>query len=232
MLYSLTREQIEQFVCLNFPTSNNEAEYEAMIDGLNLALVLATAKVEIISDSQLVVGQIQYEYRTKDECMAYYLAMVHTRIPREGNGKTDALAEVTAVLPTNESIILLVYVKATFSIAPKQVNDIIQTDLGWMQSIIDYLHTGEVLEDRKQTHKLCIQATRFTLINNQLYRWSFGGPYLKCLTDLEAQYVLVELHEGIYDNHLRGRMLTHRAYSQGYYWTIMKSDAKSYVKKM
>ena len=101
-----------------------------------------------------------------------------------------------------------------------------------MQSIIDYLHTGEVLEDRKQTHKLCIQATRFTLINNQLYRWSFGGPYLKCLTDLEAQYVLVKLHEGIYDNHLRGRMLTHQAYSQGYHWTIMKSDAKSYVKKM
>ena len=78
MLYSLTREQIEQFVCLNFPTSNNEAEYEAMIDGLNLALVLATAKVEIISDSQLVVGQIQYEYGAKDECMAHYLAMVQT----------------------------------------------------------------------------------------------------------------------------------------------------------
>lgn len=80
MLYSLTREQIEQFVCLSFPTSNNEAEYEAMIDGLNLTLVLATAKVEIISDSKLVVRQIQYEYGAKDECMAHYLAMVQTRL--------------------------------------------------------------------------------------------------------------------------------------------------------
>lgn len=55
-----------------------------------------------------------------------------------------------------------------------------------MQRIVDYLHTDEVLEDGKQTYKLCIQATRFTLINDQLYIQSFKGPYLKCLIDAEA----------------------------------------------
>ena len=59
MIYSSIKEQVKQVVRLNFSTSNNEVEYEAMIVGLDLALVLATKNVEIKSDSQLVIGQIQ-----------------------------------------------------------------------------------------------------------------------------------------------------------------------------
>lgn len=70
--------------------------------------------------------------------------------------KVDALAGVVAILPINELKILLVYVNATPSITSEQINDIVQTDLGWMQSIIDYLCTGEVLEDGRQAHKLRI----------------------------------------------------------------------------
>ena len=42
---------------------------------------------------------------------------------------------------------------------------------------------GELPEDEKHAHKVCIQVVRFTLINDRLYRWSFGGPYLRCLSD-------------------------------------------------
>ena len=73
MLSSLTREHIKQYGRLYFPTSNNEAEYKAIIVGLELALVLVKPKMEIQSDSQLVVGQIQREYEARDECMAHYL---------------------------------------------------------------------------------------------------------------------------------------------------------------
>ena len=51
-------EQIEQVVWLHFPTVNNEAEYEAILIGLNLALALTATKVEVRSDLQLVVDQI------------------------------------------------------------------------------------------------------------------------------------------------------------------------------
>ena len=43
--------------------------------------------------------------------------------------------------------------------------------------------------------------------------------------------MLAELHEGICENHPGGRTLAHRAHTQGYYWTTMKSDAADYVKK-
>ena len=38
-----------------FQASNNEAEYEAIIDGLNLAHFMEADQLEVISDSQLVV---------------------------------------------------------------------------------------------------------------------------------------------------------------------------------
>ena len=87
---------MEQFIYLNFSASNNKAEYEAVIVGLNLALMLVATKLEIKSDSQLIFEQIQQEYEAKDECMARYLAMVEDhlkkldewvvrRVPREEN---------------------------------------------------------------------------------------------------------------------------------------------------
>ena len=56
---------MEQAIRLSFFASNNEAEYEAVLAGLDLALILAATKLEIRSDSQLIFGQIQWEYETK-----------------------------------------------------------------------------------------------------------------------------------------------------------------------
>lgn len=46
VLHSLTLEQVEQVVRLNFPASNNEAEYETILVGLDLALTLTATKME------------------------------------------------------------------------------------------------------------------------------------------------------------------------------------------
>lgn len=129
--------------------------------------MLSTTNVEIKSDFQLVVKQIQQEYKARYECMTRYLTIVETRlsvldewrikrIPREKNGKADVLAEITATLPINKSIMLSVYVKTIPFIASKQINDIAQIDLGWMQRIVNYLCIGEVLKDGKQAYKLHI----------------------------------------------------------------------------
>ena len=126
---------------------------------------------------------------------------------------------------------LPVYLKAATLIILEPVCNTSQTNLGWMLNIVKYLQTREVPGDKKQAHKLRIQAARFTLINDQLYKPSFGGPYLKCLSDPKAKYVLAELYEGVCGNHLGGRTLAHRAYTQGYYWPTMKQDVENYVKK-
>ena len=100
-----------------------------------------------------------------------------------------------------------------------------------MDPITLYLSTRQLPTKRNKAHKLKIQATRFSLIDGQLFKRSFGGPYLKCLTPEQSQYVLAELHGGICRNHLGGRTLAHRAHTQGYYWLIRKADASDYTRK-
>ncbi|RVW62879.1 Gag-Pol polyprotein [Vitis vinifera] len=74
LLQSPTGEHLKQAIRLGFPASNNEAEYEAILSGLDLALALSVSKLRVYSDSQLVVRHVQKEYEAKDECMARYLA--------------------------------------------------------------------------------------------------------------------------------------------------------------
>ena len=75
-LHSPTGEELEQTIWLEFPTSNNEAEYEAILCGLDLALALSVSKLRIYSDSHLVIGHVQKEYEATDERMSQYLTKV------------------------------------------------------------------------------------------------------------------------------------------------------------
>ena len=51
-----TREIIEQDIRLDFPTSNNETEYETIITEIDLVIFISSEKIIIRNSSQLVVG--------------------------------------------------------------------------------------------------------------------------------------------------------------------------------
>ena len=56
-----------------FQAFKNKAEYEALIVGLHLAKEMKVESLEIYSDSQLIVCQINNEYQVRGEKMAAYL---------------------------------------------------------------------------------------------------------------------------------------------------------------
>ena len=56
-----------------FKATNNKAEYEAVIAGLQLCKALEARKVNLKTDSQLVVNQIKGEYEARDVTMQKYL---------------------------------------------------------------------------------------------------------------------------------------------------------------
>ena len=60
---------IEYALRFGFRSSNNEIEYEAVIAGLNLAHSMEVDQLEVCSDSQLVVKQIEDSYEAKGEKM-------------------------------------------------------------------------------------------------------------------------------------------------------------------
>ncbi|XP_068474991.1 uncharacterized protein [Phaseolus vulgaris] len=58
--------RVEQALQFTFKAKNNQAEYEAILVGLNLAHDLGAHEVVCKSDSQLVVGHIKGEFEVKE----------------------------------------------------------------------------------------------------------------------------------------------------------------------
>ena len=58
---------VEYALKFGFQTSNNEAEYEAVIARLNLAYSMEADQLEVCNDSQLVVKQIEDSYEVRGE---------------------------------------------------------------------------------------------------------------------------------------------------------------------
>jgi ribonuclease HI len=54
-------EQLKHGLQLLFPASNNAAEYEALIHGLNIAISLSIKRLMVNGDSMVVISQINKE---------------------------------------------------------------------------------------------------------------------------------------------------------------------------
>ena len=68
-----------------FPAINNGAEYEALIVGLKITKELEVDRLQVYSDSQLVVGQVSENYEAREDSMAKYLEKVKEIIPTFGS---------------------------------------------------------------------------------------------------------------------------------------------------
>jgi ribonuclease HI len=73
---------IEVSLALSFPTSNNQAEYEAFLAGLRLAEDVGAREIKIYTDSQLVASQVLGEYQAKNDNLSEYLALVKDKITK------------------------------------------------------------------------------------------------------------------------------------------------------
>ena len=64
VLESPTGVRLEQSLRFTFKASNNQAEYEALIAGLLLAIDMGVEHLVCLSDSQLTVGQVNDKYHS------------------------------------------------------------------------------------------------------------------------------------------------------------------------
>ncbi|KAI5348612.1 hypothetical protein L3X38_001499 [Prunus dulcis] len=73
VLVSPDKVALEYAIRFKFQASNNEAEYEALLAGLRLAKEMNAKKIQIFSDSQLIVHQVNQDFTAKDASMTAYL---------------------------------------------------------------------------------------------------------------------------------------------------------------
>lgn len=85
--------------------TNNIAEYQALLKGLEIADQLNADQVKVISDSELVVRQMNGQYKVKNQTLLplYQKAQVHSQnfsdfqivhVPRAKNKEADRLANL------------------------------------------------------------------------------------------------------------------------------------------
>ena len=100
-----------------------------------------------------------------------------------------------------------------------------------MTPILSFLQDGRLLHDADEARKIRKRATRFTILNGVLYKRGFSMPYLKCVDDDEAKYILEEIHEEICGDHAGPRSLVSKVIRTGYFWPTIQVDALELVKK-
>ncbi len=86
--------------------TNNEAEYRALLLGIELAKSLGATEVELIGDSELIVRQVRGEYKVKKAelkpfhrqalaALSGFDGWAIRNVPREQNAAADALVNET-----------------------------------------------------------------------------------------------------------------------------------------
>ena len=69
VLMSPEKVVIEKSLRLDFPATNNEAKYEALLEGMAMVQRMGGKSIKLFSNSRLVVGQVRGEFEAKDERM-------------------------------------------------------------------------------------------------------------------------------------------------------------------
>ncbi|KAF7150997.1 hypothetical protein RHSIM_Rhsim02G0177600 [Rhododendron simsii] len=111
--HSIKGQRLSYVLRFEFKTTNNEAEYEALVVGFELVKAVSANHVLAKSDSQLVGGQVLEDYIVKEGVMQKYLDKVKAQaaklqsfdivmIPREENIEANYLAKLAM---TNEDAI-------------------------------------------------------------------------------------------------------------------------------
>ena len=62
--------------------------------------------------------------------------------------------------------------------------------------LVAYLQSGTLPNEKDAARKLKVQASRFVLIRDVLYKRGFSRPYLRCLSHNEADYVMRKFTRG------------------------------------
>ena len=83
-----------------------------------------------------------------------------------------------------------------------------------MTPIIEYLRDELLPEDRKERWKVRRKAARlWSSPEGKLYRRSYFGPYLRCVSLTKVENLLWKIHEGSCGGHVGGWSLAHRVMS-------------------
>ena len=195
VLKSLEKTIIEKSLRLRFSSTNNEAEYKALLQGLVMVHKMGGKAVKMFSDSRLVVSQVKGELEARDARMQEYLSQVKclqsdfdlfslSHVSKSGNTHVDSLATLATSSTRSLPRVILVehldrankVVKGTVCIQE------VKAGPSWMDPIVNFLKNDILSEEKSEAEKIQRNAPSFWLSeDHKLYKRSYSGPYLLCI---------------------------------------------------
>ncbi|KAG9458899.1 hypothetical protein H6P81_003407 [Aristolochia fimbriata] len=200
--------------------SNNEAEYQAILLGLGMAVEMKLSQLNINDDSTLVIKKIIGEFEVKKlELVSFWrhagelLAQIPEAslhyVPRSENGPADALAGIAASLAQFNERPSQVPICERWVIPPpaKEETEEEQTEeieeslpisvsqnetKDWREPISNFLRHGTLPVDLRERVQIRRAAPKYVFINDVLYQRSYEGLLLRCLSKEEGLQVLKE----------------------------------------
>ncbi|CAL9004531.1 unnamed protein product [Prunus brigantina] len=148
---------------LDFRCTNNQAEYEALIIGLEILQGMKATRVLVYGDSQLVINQLTGDYQCTSENLAmYYVTALNTadqfsrisfvHVPRAKNHEANEMAQVASgvSIPADDLDRVIRIEKRTLpalaergmttQMASVDVSDEVETaDTDWRYPMVKYL---------------------------------------------------------------------------------------------
>ncbi|KAK3039072.1 hypothetical protein RJ639_028523 [Escallonia herrerae] len=155
--------------------SNNEAESEAIIVGLELSLEVSIDDLTIYRDSKLIIRQLKGEYQIRkpnlfpyyeraDYLLSKFPKLQIRHVHRGENGRADALASLAAslglsenkemtitvgerrILQPYEKVVVDVQVEEVFTMSKRLKGQ--DNPLDWRLPFMEYLQGGRLGDDR------------------------------------------------------------------------------------
>ena len=168
------RITIEKSLRLNFSTTNNEAEYEALLMGMMMVQKMGGKAVRVFLDSKLVVGQVRGDLEARDSRMQEYICQIRSiqekfevfdlsHVLRSGNTHVDSLATLATSSAQDLPRVVLVEDLYTRTSVHHGTPRIHQIKLGpsWMDSISLFLEKDVLPEEKSEADKVRRKAPRF-----------------------------------------------------------------------
>ena len=171
---------IEKSLNFAFKTSNNQAEYEAILAALSLACDVGIKTLTCKTDSKVTIGHLNDEFQIKDPTLLQYYHLVRTiiqsafdqvriqHIPGSENIRADILSKLASTKLKSRHRSLLQQTLSAPSIT-NTCHNLTQSQAdNWTTPYIQYLQTGNPPPNADKTW--IAKAARYTMIGDDLYK--------------------------------------------------------------
>ena len=183
---------------LDFHVTNNMAEYEACIYGLEAAMAAGAKEITVYGDSMLIINQATDEWEVRDEKLKPYAERLQNvlgnfqkcnlfHLSRDDNQMADALATLASMWSNPEGVTMKPLLMARSKRPCYEAEPVMclygPREKPWFYDILKFLETRDYPEgsSSKQRYALRVVSRSYTHHDGVLYRRTLSGILLKCL---------------------------------------------------